>query len=64
MKFAGRMGGGMVISAIVWVRSTIRVGEMQFDGMTSKGMVMSAAVRVRSMVWVGGRGAELDRRTR
>ena len=47
-----RTGGVMVMSATVWVRLTVWVGEMQVGGRLGWGMVMSATVWVRSAVSV------------
>ena len=52
MQVDRRMGGGMVMSATVWLRSTVWVGEMQVDRRMGRGMVMSATVWVRSTVSV------------
>ena len=65
-----RTGGVMVMSATVWVRLTVWVGEMQVGGRMGWGMVMNATVWVRSAVSVeemqfygrtgGGDGDELN----
>ena len=53
MQVDERIGGVMVMSIVVWVRSAIWVWETQVGGRMGEGMVISIVVYVRSALWVG-----------